>query len=172
MAEKLRLTKTLNRYKKEELVEDVPILLGFETSRLPEEKLLAGIRRTKRELVSSLVGECFERNISDVDILDLELQCKFNRSMYQKICANKKLIMGKLLSFGSTPISGRACCKSLSSPLPTTPLQMWHLIPTHSHGKPTGWKGQSPPTRQPIQTQAPMCSANDFSSTSMASVIT
>ena len=77
MTDKLRLVKTLSRYKKQELVEDVPTLLGFDTGRLPEEKLLARSRKTKRELVSSLVDECLERNATDVDILDLELQCKF-----------------------------------------------------------------------------------------------
>ena len=76
MTDKLRLVKTLSRYKKQELVEDVPALLGFDTSRLSEEKLLARSRKTKRELVSSLVDECLERNATDVDILDLELQCK------------------------------------------------------------------------------------------------
>ena len=78
MTDKLRLVKTLSRYKKQELIEDVPTLLGFDTSRLPGEKLQARSRKTKRELVSSLMDECLKRSATDVDILDLELQCEFD----------------------------------------------------------------------------------------------
>lgn len=78
MANKSRLTKVLGRYKKQELLEDAPDLLGLDRSYYSERKLQALSRKTKRELVSSLVDDCLEVNVSDVDILDLELQCKCN----------------------------------------------------------------------------------------------
>ena len=77
MAGDRRLRGVLNRYRKQDLLEDVPILLGFESSRLPAEKLQAKSRLTKRELVSSLVDECLKRDVSTIDILDLELNCEY-----------------------------------------------------------------------------------------------
>ena len=77
MANKFRLTKVLSRYKKQELLEDVPSLLGLDQSYFSGKKLQARSRKTKRELVSALVDDCLETNVSETEILDLELQCEF-----------------------------------------------------------------------------------------------
>ena len=74
MVDKIRLAKVLSRYKKQELLEDVPNFLGLEQNQASGKKLLARSRKTKKELISSLVDDCLEVNISEVDILDLELQ--------------------------------------------------------------------------------------------------
>ena len=73
MADTVRLTKLLNRYKKGELLEDVPNLLALD---IPEKQLQALGKKTKKEVASFLVDVCLESDITDVDILDLELQCE------------------------------------------------------------------------------------------------
>lgn len=73
MADKLRLTKLLTRYKKQELLEDVTSLLSLD---IPEKKLQALGKKTKKEVTSFFVDVCLKTNVSDVDILDLELQCE------------------------------------------------------------------------------------------------
>ena len=70
------MTKILSRYKKQELLEDVSNLLGLEQRHVPLDELRARSKKTKRELVSSMVEECHEMSISDTDMLDLELQCE------------------------------------------------------------------------------------------------
>ena len=70
------MTKVLSRYKKQELLEDVSNLLGLEQRRVPLDELRARSKKTKRELVSSMVKECLQMSISDTDMLDLELQCE------------------------------------------------------------------------------------------------
>lgn len=79
MADKIRLAKILSRYKKQELLEDVSNLLGLEQRHAPSDKLRTRNKKTKRELVSSLVEDCLETSISDTEMLDLELQCELKR---------------------------------------------------------------------------------------------
>ena len=64
----MRLLKVLSRHKKEELLE------VFEKLGLGDERLKRG--RTKKALVSILVDKCVENNLSEVQLLQLELECE------------------------------------------------------------------------------------------------
>lgn len=64
--DKVRLLKVLSRYKKDELFK-VFEELGLKSERLKKSK-------TKKELVSILVDKCVENKVSEVHILQLELE--------------------------------------------------------------------------------------------------
>ena len=87
MADKLRLTKLLTRYKKQELLEDVTSLLSLD---IPEKQLQALGKKTKKEVTSFFVDVCLETNVSDVDILDLELQCECVKLSKLQFCVRVK----------------------------------------------------------------------------------